>query len=122
VAGWLPATLVMAQDVEVDGSKLLVDRLWGVVLVPSPEQVRETGVIGLRGIFLSADLEPVPAKVRNAIAPFLNQPVSLASLDAMQKAIIQAYRASSKPIGKIAFPEQDITGGVVQLVLVGTGG
>ncbi len=121
-AGGLVGALGMAQDVEVDGRKLLVDRLWGVVLVPTPEHVRDTGVIGLHGIFLSADLEPVPAEVRDAIDPFLNQPVTLASLDAMQKAIIQAYQASAKPIRRIAFPEQDITTGVVQLVVLDDAG
>jgi len=95
---------------------ILVGSLTGVVLVPTPGDVVVTGIPGVRGIW--HDLENFPPKAGNAINAYLGKPVSLATLDMMVKDVIQAYRASDRPVVDVLVPEQDITSGVVQLVVV----
>jgi hemolysin activation/secretion protein len=94
----------------------LVGRLRGVVLVPTPGDVVLSGIPGVEGVW--HDLEDFPPRAGNAINAYIGQPVSLASLDAMVKDTIRAYRASDRPVVDVLVPEQDITSGVVQLVVV----
>jgi len=49
---------------------------------------------------------------------YLNKPVSLSSLDQMVKDVIVAYREGDRPVVDVLLPEQDITSGVVQLVVI----
>lgn len=94
----------------------LVDSLRGVVLVTRPGDVRADGWPGVQGVW--HDFDDFPREVGTVLSAYLNQPVSLASLDAMLKDAIRAYRAGGRPVVDISLPEQDITSGVVQLVVV----
>ena len=94
----------------------LVGRLDGIVLVPTPGDVIPGGVPGVRGIW--HDLEEFPTRVGNSLNQYVGAPVSLASLDAMVKDTIKAYRESDRPVVDVLVPEQDITSGVIQLVVV----
>ncbi len=96
--------------------EVLVGLLEGIVLVPTPGDVIPSGVPGVQGIW--HDLDAFPNKVGNALNAYLGQPVSLSSLDSMVRDTIQAYRASDRPVVDVLVPEQDITSGVVQLVVV----
>ncbi len=97
-------------------TEVLVDRLTGIVLVPSPGDVIPAGIPGVQGIW--HDLEEFPPSVGNSLNAYLGKPVSLASLDSMVKDTIRAYRDSDRPVVDVLVPEQDITSGVVQLVVV----
>jgi hemolysin activation/secretion protein len=94
----------------------LVDSLRGIVLVSRPGDVRADGWPGVEGIWQEFDeFPPAVAEVMNR---YIGQPVSLASLDSMLKDAIRAYRGGGRPVVDISLPEQDITSGVVQLVVV----
>jgi len=95
---------------------LLVEKLRGIVVVPTPGDVRADGWPGVEGIW--HDYDDFPKKVGNVLSRYLGKPVSLASLDKMIKAAIRAYRRSDRPVVDVMLPEQDITSGVVQLVIV----
>lgn len=97
-------------------NEVLVGRLDGIVLVPRPGDVIPSGVPGVRGIW--HDLNEFPPKVGNALNAYIGGPVSLASLDQMVRDTINAYRSSDRPVVDVLVPEQDITSGVVQLVVV----
>ena len=94
----------------------LVDSLRGIVLVKRPGDVRADGWPGVQGIW--HDFEEFPPAVGKVMTRYLGQPVSLSSLDSMLKDAIRAYRAGGRPVVDISLPEQDITSGVVQLVVV----
>ncbi|MEM7317070.1 MAG: POTRA domain-containing protein, partial [Planctomycetota bacterium] len=94
----------------------LVDILDGIVLVPTPGDVIPAGIPGVRGIW--HDLEDFPPKAGNALNAYIGGPISLASLDQMVRDTIKAYRSSDRPVVDVLVPEQDITSGVVQLVVV----
>ncbi|MCF6312817.1 MAG: hypothetical protein L3J39_10235 [Verrucomicrobiales bacterium] len=94
----------------------LVDNLRGIVIVPTPGEVRADGWPGVEGIW--HDYDDFPQKVGDVLTAYLGTSVSLASLDEMIKATIRAYRNSDRPVVDVMLPEQDITSGVVQLVVV----
>ncbi len=95
---------------------LLLDNLRGIVIVPTPGDVRADGWPGVEGIW--HDYDDFPQKVGDVLTSYLGTSVSLVSLDEMIKTTIRAYRNSDRPVVDVMLPEQDITSGVVQLVVV----
>ena len=98
------------------GDDLLVNQLLGVVMVPTPGDVRPGGWHGVEGVW--HDFRDFPAEVGWALQNYIGKPVSLASLDRMVKDVIVAYREGDRPVVDVLLPEQDITSGVVQLVVI----
>jgi hemolysin activation/secretion protein len=94
----------------------LVNQMLGVVLVPRPGDVRPDGWPGVEGIW--HDFDEFPRSVGLVLQSYLNKPVSLSSLDQMVKDVIVAYREGDRPVVDVLLPEQDITSGVVQLVVI----
>lgn len=96
--------------------EFLVNQMLGVVLLPTPGDVRPDGWPGVEGIW--HDFEDFPKEVGFALQSYIGQPVSLSSLDRMVKDVIVAYREGDRPVVDVLLPEQDITSGVVQLVVI----
>lgn len=94
----------------------LVNQLLGVVLLPRPGDVRPDGWPGVEGIW--HDFENFPRQVGFVLQSYIGKPVSLATLDQMVKDVIVAYREGDRPVVDVLIPEQDITSGVVQLVVI----
>tara|TARA_R110002096_G_scaffold45372_9_gene121905 strand:+ start:5926 stop:7788 length:1863 start_codon:yes stop_codon:yes gene_type:complete len=96
--------------------ELLVNQLLGVVLLPTPGEVRMDGWPGVEGIW--HDFEDFPAPVGHSLQKYIGRPVSLSSLDRMVRDVIIAYREGDRPVVDVLLPEQDITSGVIQLVVI----
>jgi hemolysin activation/secretion protein len=94
----------------------LVNQMLGVVLVPRPGDIRPDGWPGVEGIW--HDFDEFPRSVGLVLQSYLNKPVSLSSLDQMVKDVVLAYREGDRPVVDVLLPEQDITSGVVQLVVI----
>ncbi len=94
----------------------LVNQLLGIVLLPRPGDVRPDGWPGVEGIW--HDFDEFPKQVGYVLQTYIGKPVSLASLDQMVKDVIVAYREGDRPVVDVLIPEQDITSGVVQLVVI----
>lgn len=94
----------------------LVNQLLGVVLLPRPGDVRPDGWPGVEGIW--HDFDEFPRPVGLVLQNYIGKPVSLSSLDEMVKEVIVAYREGDRPVVDVLLPEQDITSGVVQLVVI----
>ncbi|MDF1823733.1 MAG: ShlB/FhaC/HecB family hemolysin secretion/activation protein [Verrucomicrobiales bacterium] len=94
----------------------LVNQLLGVVLLPRPGDVRPDGWPGVEGIW--HDFDDFPRPVGISLQNYIGRPVSLGSLDQMVKDVIVAYREGDRPVVDVLLPEQDITSGVVQLVVI----
>ncbi len=94
----------------------LVNQLLGVVLLPSPGEVRLDGWPGVEGIW--HDFDDFPQPVGQVLQNYIGKPVSLSSLDRMVKDVIVAYRKGDRPVVDVLLPEQDITSGVIQLVVI----
>jgi len=96
--------------------ELLVNQLLGVVLLPRPGDVRPDGWPGVEGVW--HDFDRFPPQVGRVLQSYIGRPVSLSSLDQMVRDVIVAYRDGDRPVVDVLLPEQDITSGVVQLVVI----
>lgn len=96
--------------------ELLVNQLLGVVLLPRPGDVRPDGWPGVEGVW--HDFDRFPPQVGRVLQSYIGRPVSLSSLDQMVREVIIAYRDGDRPVVDVLLPEQDITSGVVQLVVI----
>ena len=94
----------------------LIGNLDGIILVPQENRVRQSGARGVQGILNEGVI--LPAEVEQVLAARLNQPMSLASLDAMVREAVVAYRANDMPVVDVLVPEQQIQTGVLQLVVI----
>ena len=93
----------------------LVPSLRGIVIVDDPAAIKNGGTkssgVEVRG-------GTVPDQVVAAANGFVGNVVTLASLDAMTRAMVLAYREAGMPVVNVVVPPQDISNGVIQVVAV----
>ncbi|MDD2707668.1 MAG: ShlB/FhaC/HecB family hemolysin secretion/activation protein [Verrucomicrobiae bacterium] len=108
-----PQTAEAASDEAV-----LVKSLKALIFVGSPDKVRKEGVPGAQGI--SAEGVPLLKKEEftRIASDYMGKPVSRASLNKLTRDIILFYRKNDRPVVDVAVPEQDITEGVVQYIVL----
>lgn len=94
--------------------RLLLKELHGLIFLRSPEKVLRGGVM-LEGILVDGYL---PESFFPEMETFLNQPLTLDDLNNILKKVVVYYRTQSTPVVDAYIPEQDITGGTVQVVVV----
>ena len=96
----------------------LVDRLQGLVFVGKSADVRRGPVERFEGICIeNIPLIEGPA-FRARMEPFLGKPVSFRNLNAIVREVIEYCRDNDRPVVFVVVPEQDITSGVVQVVVI----
>jgi hemolysin activation/secretion protein len=99
-------------------SEVLVAHLKGIVLLSDPKQVRPQGVSS------SSAIVPGPISMAKrpdfaaAVQPYLGQPVTMKSLAELTRSIVAFYRAHDRPVVNVYVPQQSITKGYVQVVVV----
>ena len=96
----------------------LIPELKGIALMDSKEKLfREahafTGVDPHRVEFLGDSRE-----FKEAICGWLNRPLSFAELNALSNRVVRYYREHSRPVVDVLAPEQDISKGTVQLLVL----
>ena len=97
---------------------VLVDKLKGIVLVSDPKQVKADGVTS------QASVDPGPVSLahhpqfNSAVQPYLGQPVTMKSLAELTRTIVGYFRAHDRPVVNVFVPEQSITSGYVQIVVL----
>ncbi len=105
-------------ETSIGGSdKVLVGELKGLIIVPShaeivPGKIDETGV----RIDTTSGLSLSP-RFRQMLEVQLGVPVSMYNLNVIIRDIVRYYRNHNQPVVDVSVPEQDITDGVVQMVL-----
>ena len=105
--------------IEVSGStEILVPSLNAVVFVDDQNMV-QTPAPDRMGINVEG---PSLSLIRTGnfnriVEKHLHQPVSIASLNALARDVIMFYRQSGRPVVDVSIPEQDITNGVVYVVV-----
>jgi hemolysin activation/secretion protein len=102
---------------QADDSQVLLKELKSVVFVPTPHDVaaggtRASGVV-LRGVKV-----PSPQRFTACVQPYLGRPLTRGKLNALIADVISFYRKHDHPIVDVIVPQQEITNGVVQLVLL----
>jgi len=100
-----------------DDSVVLLKELKGVVFVPSPKDIA-TGGTDAHGVVTSKVNVPDPQKFTARVQTYLGKTLTKGKLNALIADVISYYRQHDHPIVDVIVPQQEITSGVVQLVIL----
>jgi len=110
-------------DVNVD-DRVLVDSLDAIVIIDTADKLlTDPSIDDLAGIhydFDDAQSLVFQRSIRSIIQRNHGHPITLRRLNALSRDLILQYRKCKQPIVDVQIPEQRITGGTVQLVVVET--
>jgi hemolysin activation/secretion protein len=99
-------------------SEVLVGRLKGIFLLSDPKQVRHDGVTSPRAVE-PGDVTLAKSPDFDAVVqPYIGQPVTMKSLAELTRSIVAFFRDNDRPVVNVFVPEQSITSGFVQVVVV----
>lgn len=88
--------------------------LRAIVLLDGDDAVRDATQVS-DGVYAEALPQLDPKSVRRALQPFLGQPLSRKLIAEIQAEIARSARDASRPFVSLSTPEQEITGGVLQI-------
>ena len=108
---------IAAVAAPADPNQVLIRHLKALVFVPTPSAVSK-GLVKAQGIELKNVTPPSPASFESVVSPYLGQTITHGRLNSLVKDIILFYRGHDRPVVDVIVPEQDITTGVVQLVVL----
>jgi len=97
---------------------VLVDHLKGLVFLSDIHQLKSGGVKKSRSIDPGTVAFAQRPDFAPVVEPFMDQPVTLKSLDELSRAIVAYYQKHDRPVVNVFVPEQNITNGFVQVVVV----
>lgn len=95
----------------------LTSNLRGIRVVSSTLEVKKKGSPGAFSGVVTEGVE-LPPKVYNTLASRVGQPLTLGGLNQMVREAVVAYRKSDLPVVDVLVPEQEITSGILQLVII----
>lgn len=99
------------------GDRVIVNELKGLLFAPNAAGVKRTGR-DVRGISASGlDVLDDPA-FRAAMEPNLGKPLTFDRLNAIIRSTVLWYREHDRPLVDVVVPEQDVTDGTVQIVVM----
>lgn len=90
----------------------------GIILLSDPDQATLETPPSVSGITIQDDSLVVPEEAKVALEKFINGPLSLRTIDEISRDTVLAYRAADLPVVDVGFPEQEITTGVLQMVII----
>ena len=96
--------------------QLLLPKLSGLRIVDRPDKVVKTGV-STAGLDTAAVPLLNDPRVTGALAAFLGKPLTVGDLQKISDTLRQWFAAHDLPVVDIAFPEQDISSGTLQVVV-----
>ncbi|MEM7010503.1 MAG: ShlB/FhaC/HecB family hemolysin secretion/activation protein [Verrucomicrobiota bacterium] len=100
-----------------DDETELLPSLNGLVLVPHVDEVSADAIQLEEATVEDRGVGP-PAAVTAALEGFLNEPVTLARLSEITNTITDVYKSNDRPVVDAFLPEQNVTTGVIQIVVV----
>lgn len=111
-----PVAIPESKPAIADDTKVLVEKLVGVRFIGKTDDVQKQGattgveVVGVG--LLNTDA------FKKRIEPFIGQPISLKAIKEIARAAILYCREQDRPFVNVSIPEQDITKGVLQILVV----
>jgi len=105
--------------IEVTGSpNILIPSLNAVIFVDNQSMVLSPAPDAVGIIIEGTDLGFLrTGSFNRVVETYLRQPVSLASLNALARDVIMYYKNNDRPVVDVSIPEQDITNGVVYVIV-----
>ena len=96
----------------------VTEQLVGLVFVKSKEEIKREGVENLTGV----EVRDIPllngSDFRDVLAPYLGKPAKMGTLKAIQRAVVLYCRKHDRPLVDVIVPNQQVTNGIVQIVLI----
>lgn len=102
-------------DADVDDTPFGVD-LRSIHLISHQDKATMSAAPGSESIVIDPEL-PAPVDLSSRLEPFVGQPMSMKLLSEIGKEIVLAWRNSDYPLVDVYYPEQNITGGMLQVVV-----
>lgn len=99
-----------------DDTQLLA-QLNGLVFVTSAAEILPEGVHGVSGVQAMTGDVLATSAFQSIASRYLGQPVSLRSLKQLNRDIVAFYASHGYPVVDVVTPEQDISSGVVQMIV-----
>jgi hemolysin activation/secretion protein len=115
-----------AGDAELQGAQaaklntVLLKELTGLAFLESPAEVQPNGLAGVEGVTASGSLGVLAGEAfaQEVASQYLWQELTLRKLNALNRDTVAFLRASGFPVVDVIIPEQDITAGTVQLIVL----
>jgi len=101
-----------------NSDQVLLDRLKSLVFVPTTQDVAVKGLPPVGPVILQEVNVPDPGEFEKMAGYYVGQKLTQGRLNQLIRDIIVYYRKHDRPIVDVIVPEQDITRGTVQLVLL----
>ena len=100
--------------------QIMIPCLNGIVLIGNPKEVKHEGMMHLDGIFIVEVNIPGGAQcIREALAyDFIGKPLTQKKLKELKQCLLDYFKARRMPVVSVQVPEQDITQGVLQLLVI----
>lgn len=106
---------------EVGGDPtIVVGQLNALIFVDHPDKVVQGDLNNIRGIHVDSDggLSLLGTdQFHSTMEPYMGGPVSMRVLNELVREVILHYRQNNQPVVDVSIPEQDVTDGVVHLVV-----
>lgn len=99
-----------------DPNKVVLERLVGLRFVPLARDVNPIG-IHVKGLDVAAVPGLQDPEIKQRLAAYIGRPLTLGDLHAIQQNVIWWYRSKHRPLVDVAVPQQDVSTGVVQIVV-----
>jgi len=99
-------------------NEVLVGHLKGIILVSDPKAVKTGAVTSPVSVDAGRIALAQNPGFNAAVAPYLGQPVSMKSLAELTRTIVAYFRDHDRPVVNVFVPEQSITSGYVQIVVL----
>ena len=99
-------------------NEVLVGQLKGVDLIADPKAVKKEGVTGTRPVESGGIPLANGPVFEKTIEPYLGQPVTMKALAELTRSIVAYFREHDRPVVNVYVPEQNITSGYVQVVVI----
>ena len=111
-----PTVPVAGRVASGDPHQILIKRLKALVFVPSPAAVSKR-MLDAHGVDLRVT-PPNPRAFSDKMATYLGETVTRGGMSDLVKSVIFYYRDHNRPVVDVRVPAQDITNGVLQLVVL----
>jgi hemolysin activation/secretion protein len=97
---------------------VLVDKLKGIVLVSDPRKVKADGVTSKASVEPGSISLAQSPEFDSEVQSYIGQPVTMKSLAELTRTIVSYFREHDRPVVNVFVPEQSITSGYVQIVVL----
>ncbi len=109
------ATLLSAAPSDRDNA-VIVPSLKGVVFLANPQEFKKTGV-ATEGISFTALPMLNQTGFQQEVTAYLGKPLTFKDLNAITAKVAALYKSKNHPLLDVVAPEQDVSSGVIQIVV-----